>query len=273
MYRRFSCSIDGNCEEDAEGQYSSLTLCSRECSPHPMSRDTADIVYEYDPANARYLPPRDRIRIIKKITGLTVRAEDTIRVLSALGELPAKGVGVAYERVLWTYLQRIFSSQVFEEALYDLGTDEAFVKLQELLPAEQLDYKRMYVSALTHGNCDLADYLQKNWTDATDLEVEEIQYLEGLPYVCVLQHLLDVYGNEYYNPQGYFMIGAATHYDVELAVRILHLRNIDYDAIMETAAREGGLLFLRLLAEEGYYQSPEQARKYGERFYDLAVSY
>src|SRR5438128_1668765 len=119
MYHRFSCSAAGHCEPNPEGEYQSLVACRRECEPHPLIPDLADLTYQYAPGSALSLPPRDQVRIVKQITDLTIQPHEARRVLAALEELSEEGVALVREPLLWPYLRRLYSPEVFNEALYD----------------------------------------------------------------------------------------------------------------------------------------------------------
>ena len=271
MYHRFSCAINGQCESNAEGEYQSLFQCRQQCQPHPLVPDLADITYEYAPGAALGLLPRDQVRIVKKLTGMKVLPTEASRVLQALEDFPTRGVAIIDEVLIWPYIRPIFSPEVFEDALYDAGTNESFAELRRTIPHDRIDYKRVFMAAMQRGNCSLAREIEDTPGIFIDLENEEISDLESIPQQCVLEYLLDVYGNEYYRPQDYFMEGVAAQGDVDYALRLLQLPNVEYDAVMYTAARVGGLAFMQELAAEYYYQSLEQAALFGAPFIYLAL--
>jgi hypothetical protein len=268
----FSCSANGDCEDDPQGPYSSLEACRADCQPHILPRDLTDLVYQYSPASALGLAPSDQVRIVRQITNLVVGPEAARRILAALETLPQEGSALVREPLLWPYLRRLFSSEVFEQALYDAGTTPAFQELQRTHSQDDLDYHRLLMASLRIGNCELANQIEDSaYGPFIELADEEIAELEALPHRCVLEYLLRVYGNDYYNLERYFMPGAVAARDLDRALMILSFPGVEIQACLMSAASEGGLDFLSQLADEGYYQSLNKAADLGPEFLALAL--
>jgi hypothetical protein len=270
MYHRFSCASSGQCEANPHGEYQSLLECNQQCQPHPLSRDLMDLSYEYAPGSARHLAPSDQVRIIKRITGLVIQRPDADRVLEALEDIHEQGVVLVHEPLLWPYLRRIYDPEVFEEALYEAGTFEAFAELRRTIPHNQLDYKRVFLAALRKANCSLARQIDDLPGSYIELVEEDFYELQLSPHLCVLEYLLDGYGNDYYN-EHWFMEGAARVGELDAALLVLQLPQVDYQSVLETAARAGGLAFMQRLAREDYYQPLVSAAGFGAPFLFLAL--
>jgi hypothetical protein len=270
MYHRFSCASNGQCEANPHGEYPSLLKCGQECQAHPLDRDTMDLAYHYAPGSALHLAPSDQVRIIRQITGLTVKRSEAERVLKALEALPEEGVALVHEPLLWPYLRQLFGPDVFQEALYDAGTFEAWAELRRLLGPQELDYKRIFMAALRQGNCALARQIDELPGSYVELEEEDFHELHELSDLCVLEYLLEVYGNDHYNEHRLMEEAARTN-NVNLALLILQLPVLDFQSVLDTAALAGGLPFMERLAREDYYQHLESAAQFGAPFLFLAL--
>lgn len=80
---KFACSLRGICESDPDGSYEERGSCEKKCH----SSEQVDMLYEilsYNPKAALEAAPSDRVRVIRDLTGIRVRPEDSYQILRAL---------------------------------------------------------------------------------------------------------------------------------------------------------------------------------------------
>jgi hypothetical protein len=84
---RYSCGLDGICQSDIMGGRLTQAECQEQCRPLEGGQDTREIVYEvmtFNPEQALHASPDDRVRLIRRMTGVTVSKYRSYAVLRAL---------------------------------------------------------------------------------------------------------------------------------------------------------------------------------------------
>lgn len=189
---RYSCALNGRCERDEHGAFSSYYACRRQCIG-AGSKDVIDIIYSYEPATAAYLAPSDRRRVALRLTGVSFSARDAQAVLLALAANDMRTLALYPE--LFEYLVATYPLEELVDRLYGAATAPAMDLLIAL--GEVVDTKLLYINALMTGNCDFAHQLE----EGVELENDEIKDLLSAPHPCTLIHLFDIYGNDYFNAE------------------------------------------------------------------------
>ena len=81
---RFTCSFAGQCEPNTYGEYASEEECRVDCQGIP-NKDLRYSIYEFAPAEARYLAPTDQVEIVKRLTGVVLTVDEAADTLDMLG--------------------------------------------------------------------------------------------------------------------------------------------------------------------------------------------
>ena len=119
---RYACGLSG-CESDDEGEYSSLEDCKRKCHPSE-SRDVLELSLEYNPEASLSLAPKDRIRLIKRITGVTVPTNQSRAVVRALAT--GNEENLALFPIFWESLKKKHGEDFLRLAFTRVATPEAY---------------------------------------------------------------------------------------------------------------------------------------------------
>jgi len=85
---RFSCNLNGTCEEDFdEGIYLTRQQCQASCQSLGEGADTREAAYlamSFNLEQALNAAPSDRVNLIRRITGVTVTADDSWDTLASI---------------------------------------------------------------------------------------------------------------------------------------------------------------------------------------------
>ena len=123
MALRYSCGLNGECQEDPQGRYRSVGACQRNCQAVD-SKDVQYLIYGYSPQNAIDLAPLDRIEVVKRLTGAVVDPTDAYNILLGLGT--DNLILLTRYPVIYDYLQQHHSMKELVPGLNESGTVEAF---------------------------------------------------------------------------------------------------------------------------------------------------
>jgi hypothetical protein len=273
---RYACAFNGTCEPNPNGAYESLEDCQKECASI-SNKDVQDLIYQYSPYEALQLAPSDQQRIINRLTrianfgGLSVSPDEAPAVLQALEAMPSTGVSaLASVPATWPYMESLYTEEEVVNAFYDLGNMSSYRRLLELYDSEAIDYNRLYRSSLKNGHCDVADQLALLPSSSLELTDEEVMDALHIPHDCILRHIIELYASfdEYFSAESVAEL-AATSNDVDLFLRLIRLYGSS--RLMNVAATDGGLPFLKQLALHNYYQTVDRAAKFGLPFINLAL--
>ena len=77
---RYACNLNGNCESDERGPYTSIDQCEQGCRASPLPVEVAYQSLLYSPSEAQHLAPSDQLAVIRRIYKPTI-SEDTARYL------------------------------------------------------------------------------------------------------------------------------------------------------------------------------------------------
>jgi hypothetical protein len=89
MTPRYSCGFGGECEEDELGPFATSEACRSRCRPRP-NREAELTIFEYAPEEALALAPSDQVRVVRRLTGVTVppvAARAVLQVISKREEV------------------------------------------------------------------------------------------------------------------------------------------------------------------------------------------
>jgi len=117
----YSCNLRGQCEIDYQGMFFTLRRCQDNCRSLEGEQDTQEAAYlvlQYDLDRALHTAPSDRIQVIRRLTSVTVPANDSYKILEAL-------VDKDYPQ--------LYSIPAFHPYLREQGLDELDFLLLELL--------------------------------------------------------------------------------------------------------------------------------------------
>lgn len=119
---RFSCGLNGQCEQDPQGRYRKREDCQRQCGSVD-SKEVQYLIFGYSPEMALDLSPRDRIELVKRETGLIVDATASYNILLGLGTDDLTLLARYPE--LHNYLFSRYSSIDVRKALQEVATPES----------------------------------------------------------------------------------------------------------------------------------------------------
>ena len=158
---RFSCSFAGQCEDNIHGEYASEEECRADCQGIP-NKDIRYSIYEFAPAEARYLAPSDQAYVVKRLTGISLSPEEAVNTLDMLNR-QAWNELASDDRFL-PYIRRNYQGKLTFELILE---GEILQNFLSLLPGHHvfLEREMMRILALAEfptehlRNGDIIDFI------------------------------------------------------------------------------------------------------------------
>ena len=141
---RYSCTLQGACAPDAEGNFTTPN-CDGRCGGQEGS-DALYTVFEYEPSAAVALAPQDRVEVVARLTqyqvpassedeeatthSITVAPEDSTAILLALADNNVEAL--AHYPALYPWLEQTTLPETYNEALQEVSSIESLQELQRV---------------------------------------------------------------------------------------------------------------------------------------------